>query len=155
MKNLVLGQISAGLLCACGSVAVRVPVMRPAEINMAPYQNVAVGDMTGVGNRPMTDSLEEALVNTNRFTVVDRQHIAQLMRELQLSSTDLADPRAAAKLGKVVTAGALIFGDVQSSYREQPNESRYQDAKTVWNSWYSIKGESYVRATFKVVDVST
>ena len=124
MKNLVLGLLSAGLLCACGSVAVRVPVMRPAEINMAPYQNVAVGDMTGVGNRPMTDSLEEALVNTNRFTVVDRQHIAQLMRELQLSSTDLADPRAAAKLGKVVTAGALIFGDVQNSYREQPNETR-------------------------------
>ena len=155
MKNLVLGLLSAGLLCACGSVAVRVPVMRPAEINMAPYQNVAVGDMTGVGNRPMTDSLEEALVNTNRFTVVDRQHIAQLMRELQLSSTDLADPRAAAKLGKVVTAGALIFGDVQNSYREQPNETRYQDDKKVWHVWYSLKGESYVRATFKIVDVAT
>ena len=155
MKNLVLGLLSAGLLCACGSVAVRVPVMRPAEINMAPYQNVAVGDMTGMGNRPMTDSLEEALVNTNRFTVVDRQHMAQLMRELQLSSTDLADPRAAAKLGKVVTAGALIFGDVQNTYREQPNEARYQDDKKVWHAWYTLKGESYVRATFKIVDVAT
>ena len=122
---------------------------------MASYQNVAVGDMTGMGNRPMTDSLEEALVNTNRFTVVDRQHIAQLMRELQLSSTDLADPRAAAKLGKVVTAGALIFGDVQNSYREQPNETRYQDDKKAWHVWYSLKGESYVRATFKIVDVAT
>jgi tetratricopeptide (TPR) repeat protein len=155
MKNLVLGLLSAGILCACGSVAVRVPVMRPAEINMAPYQNVAVGDMTGAGNRPMTDSLEEALVNTNRFTVVDRQHMAQLMRELQLSSTDLADPRAAAKLGKVVTAGALIFGDVQNSYREQPNETRYQDDKKVWHVWHTLKGESYVRATFKIVDVAT
>jgi len=155
MKNPVLGAIGAVLVCACGTVAVRVPVMKPAEINMAPYQSVAIGEMTGAGNRPMSDSLEEALVNTNRFTVVDRQHMAQVMRELQLSSTDLADPRAAAKLGKVVTAGALIFGDVQSSYREQPNESRYQDDKKVWHTWYSIKGESYVRATFKVVDVAT
>jgi tetratricopeptide (TPR) repeat protein len=155
MKNLVLAALGAGLLCACGTVAVRVPVMKPAEINMASYQSVAIGDVTGNGNRPLSDSLEEALVNSNRFTVVDRQHLSQVMRELHLSSTDLADPNAATKLGKVVTAGALIFGDVQSTYREQPNETRYQDDKKVWHTWHSLKGESYVRATFKIVDVST
>ena len=155
MKNLVFSALAAGFLCACGTVAVRVPVMRPAEINMAPYQSVAIGDMSGGGNRPMTDSLEEALVNTNRFTVVDRQHMSQLMRELRLSSSDLADPNAAAKLGKVVAAGALIFGDVQSSYREQPDETRYKDDKGAYHTWYSLKGEAYVRSTFKIVDVST
>src|SRR5437899_4259911 len=155
MKNPVLGAIGAVLVCACGTVAVRVPVMKPAEINMAPYQSVAIGEMTGAGNRPMSDSLEEALVNTNRFTVVDRQHMEQVMRELRLSSTDLADPRAAAKLGRVVTAGALIFGDVQNSYREQPEETRYKDDKGVYHTWYTLKGEAYVRATFKIVDVST
>src|SRR5437588_1357061 len=152
MKNPVLGAIGAVLVCACGTVAVRVPVMKPAEINMAPYQSVAIGGMTGAGNRPMSDSLEESLVNTNRFTVVDRQHMATVMRELNLSSTDLADPNAAAKLGKVVTAGALIFGDVQHSYREEPDESRYKDDKGVHHVWYTLKGETYVRATFKIVD---
>ena len=155
MKNFVFGALGAGILCACGTVAVRVPVMKPAEINMAPYQSVAVGEMTGSGNRPMTSALEEALVNTSRFTVVDRQHMEQVMRELRLSSTDLADPAAAAKLGKVVTAGALIFGDVQNSYREQPDSSRYQDDKKVWHTWNTLKGEVYTRATFKIVDVST
>ena len=155
MKNLVFSALAAGFLCACGTVAVRVPVMRPAEINMAPYQSVAIGDMSGGGNRPMTDSLEEALVNTNRFTVVDRQHMSQLMRELRLSSSDLADPSAAAKLGRVVAAGALIFGDVQTSYREQPDETRYKDDKGAYHTWYSLKGEAYVRSTFKIVDVST
>ncbi len=154
MKNHVVA-LCAALMCACGTVAVRVPVMKPAEINMAPYQSVAVGEMTGQGNRPMTDTLEEALVNTQRFTVVDRQHMASVMRELQLSSTDLADPNAAAKLGKVVTAGALIFGDVQTQYREQPDETRYKDDKNVWHTWYSIKGEAWVRSTFRIVDVST
>ncbi len=155
MKNLVFSALAAGFLCACGTVAVRVPVMRPAEINMAPYQSVAIGDMSGGGNRPMTDSLEEALVNTNRFTVVDRQHMSQLMRELRLSSSDLADPSAAAKLGKVVAAGALIFGDVQTNYREQPDETRYKDDKGAYHTWYSLKGEAYVRSTLKIVDVST
>src|SRR5712664_900819 len=138
MKNPVLGAIGAVLACAC--VAVRVPVMKPAEINMAPYQSVAIGEMTGAGNRPMSDSLEEALVNTNRFTVVDRQHMSQLMRELRLSSSDLADPSAAAKLGRVVAAGALIFGDVQTSYREQPDETRYKYDKRAYHTWYSLKG---------------
>jgi len=155
MKNLVLGALAAGMLCACGTVAVRVPVMKPAEINMAPYNSVAIGGITGAGDRAVSEAVEEALVNSQRFTVVDRQHMNQVMRELHLSSTDLADPNAAAKLGKVVTAGALIFGDVQHSYREQPNEQRYQDDKKVWHTIYSVKGEAYVRATFKIVDVST
>jgi len=155
MKNLVLGAIGAALFCACGTVAVRVPVMKPAEINMAPYQSVAVAEMTGSGSRAMTDSVEEALVNTNRFTVVDRQNMASVMRELHLSSSDLADPNAAARLGKVVTAGALIFGDVQHSYREQPDATGYKDDKGVHHTWYTLKGETYVRATFRVVDVST
>ncbi|HTO95992.1 MAG TPA: CsgG/HfaB family protein, partial [Myxococcales bacterium] len=97
----------------------------------------------------------EALVATGRFTVVDRQHIATVMRELHLSSTDLADPNAAAKLGKVVTAGALIFGDVQQTYRERPDENRYKDDKGVGHVFYLVKGEVYLRATFKIVDVAT
>jgi hypothetical protein len=140
---------------ACGTVAVRVPVMKPAEINMAPYSSVAIGGMTGNGDRMMSDSLEEALVNTQRFTVVDRQHMDKVLRELQLSSTDLADPNAAAKLGKVVTAGALIFGDVNDNYREQPGDTHYKDDKGVQHTWYTLRGEVTVRATFKITDVST
>jgi hypothetical protein len=154
MKNRLFA-LCAALLCACGTVAVRVPVMRPAEVNMAPYQSVAVGEMNGLGSRPMTETLEEALVSSNRFTVVDREHIASVMRELRLSSTDLADPGSAAKLGKVVTAGALIFGDVANQFREQPSESHYKDDKGVQHTWHEIKGEVNVRATFKIVDVST
>jgi tetratricopeptide (TPR) repeat protein len=149
------GVLCAALLSACGSVAVRVPVLKPAEINMASYQSVGIGTMTGNANTAVSDALEEALVNSQRFTVVDRQHMNQIMKELQLSSTDLADGKSAAKLGKVVTAGALIFGDTTATFRETPSETKYTDDKKVSHSINSVKGEVYVRATFKVVDVST
>jgi len=152
MKNFAF---AAALLCACGTVSVRVPVMKPAEINMAPYQTVAVGAMTGNGDRPMTDAVEEALVNSQRFQVVDRQHMDKVMRELQLSSTDLADPGSASKLGKVVTAGAMIFGDVTQNFRETPSDERYTDDKKVQHTLHILKGEFYVRANFKIVDVAT
>jgi tetratricopeptide (TPR) repeat protein len=154
MKN-HLFALCAALLCACGTVPVRVPVMRPAEVNMAAYQTVAVGEMRGTGSRTMTQTLEEALLSSNRFAVVDREHISAVMRELQLSSTDLADPAAAAKLGKVLTAGALIFGDVHSTYREEPDESRYKDEKGAPHAVFTLRGEAYVRATFRIVDVAT
>lgn len=148
--------ISASLLSfACGTVSVRVPVMKPAEINMAPYNSVAIGGINGNADRPMSDALEEALVNSQRFAVVDRSNMDKVLRELQLSSTDLADPNAAAKLGKVVTAGALIFGDVTNNYREQPNDEHFKDNKGVQHTWHVLKGEVSVRATFKIVDVST
>jgi tetratricopeptide (TPR) repeat protein len=149
------GALLAALLCACGSVSVRVPVMKPAEINMAGYQSVAIGSMTGNAQGPIADSLEEALVNSQRFQVVDRQHMAQVMKELQLSSSDLADSSSAAKLGKVITAGALIFGETTDTFRETPDEHHYTDDKKQQHTMYSLRGEVYVRVTFKVVDTST
>src|SRR5258706_280151 len=149
--------LPVALLCAaCGSVPVRGPVMRPAEINMVAYQSVAVGDVRGGrGTAVMGDSLEEALLGTNRFQVLDRQHMSSIMRELSLSASDLADPTKAAKLGKVMTAGALIYGDVDEQYREIPSEDRIKNKDGSVVMLYRLRGELRTRATFKIVDVAT
>jgi hypothetical protein len=150
-----LCALPVALLAACGTVPVRVPVVRPAEINMAPYQTVAIGDMRGRGERVFGATLEEALVASNRFQVLDRQHMTSVMRELQLSSSDLADPAMAAKLGKVMTAGALIYGDVDESYREVPSDERLTNKDGSVVHLHRLRGELTLRATFKIVDVST
>jgi hypothetical protein len=129
--------------------------MRPAEINMAPYQSVAVADMRGRGNTVMGDTLEEALIGTNRFQVLDRQHLGSIMRELSLSSSDLSDPAKAARLGKLVTAAALIYGEVDETYRETPSEDRIKNKDGTWTVLYKLTGEVRVRTTFKIVDVAT
>src|SRR5437868_2968712 len=148
----LLRAIPAALLCACGTVPVRVPVMRPAEINMASYQTVAIGEMRGRGDsRFLGDSLEEALLTSGRFQVLDRQHMNQMMQELRLSASDLADPNKAAKLGKVVTAGALIYGDSNEMYREVPSEERIKNKDGSSVTIYKLFGEVTVRATFKIV----
>ena len=162
MKNNALpvralhGALPAALLCAaCSTVSVRVPVMKPAEVNMSPYASVGIGGMSGNYDRPMTGAVEEALVASNRFSVVDRSHMDKVLRELQLSSSDLADSKNAAKLGKIVTAGALIFGDVSKDYREVPSEEHTQDKDGTKHTLFKLKGEMAVRATFKIVDVAT
>ncbi|HYZ89860.1 MAG TPA: CsgG/HfaB family protein [Myxococcales bacterium] len=150
-----LGASSIALLCACGTVPVRVPVVRPAEINMAPYQSIAIAEMRGRGNTVMGDTLEEALLATNRFQVLDRQHMSSVLRELSLSSSDLADPRQAARLGKVMTAAALVYGDVDTTYRETPWDERLTAKDGTFTVLHKLRGEVHIRATFKVVDVAT
>src|SRR5438067_9564101 len=76
-RNVTGVQTCALPISACGTVAVRVPVMKPAEINMAPYNSVAIGGMTGNADRRITDALEEALVNTDRkSTRLNSSHVS-------------------------------------------------------------------------------
>jgi curli biogenesis system outer membrane secretion channel CsgG len=166
----LLSLFLAVVFCAaCSTVAVKVPVMKPAEINMAPYQSVAIGGLTERSSRvnywyaydrtllnPMTGLLEEALVASNRFQVLDRSHLENVLREQKLSASDMADQNSVTKLGKVLTAGAFIFGDVTDSYRETRKAEKCSvlfDKKQ--HTCRDLTGEFYVQAHFKIIDVST
>ena len=140
---------------ACGTVRVSVPVMRPAEVNMSAYRSIAVGGLTGNANHLFASALEESLVKSERFLVVDRSHMDKVMRELQLSSSDLADPDKAAKLGKQVTANALIFGNVEEHYKEERKDEPFTDKKGVRHILHRLTGVVRVTAEFKITDVST
>lgn len=159
LAGLLAAALLSALSFACGTVTIRVPVMKPAEINMAPYRTVGLGEIKqrgfNGGSTALAGMLEQALVETQRFTVVDRQHMDQIMRELRLSASDLADPSSAAKLGQIATAGALIYGDVEDRYSENTKEDKYQDKEQKMHVTYSLRGEALVRATFRVIDVST
>jgi len=60
----------------------------------------------------------ESLMNLGRFQVVERQVLDKLMAELKLSSSALADPATALKLGKVLSARVIATG---SMVREKKN----------------------------------
>ncbi|MBS2022869.1 MAG: tetratricopeptide repeat protein [Deltaproteobacteria bacterium] len=153
------GLAVLGLSLACGTVTVRVPVMRPAEINMAAYRTVAIGQISqhgyGGNSGQLAGMVEQALFDSGRFDVLDRTHMDQVMRELRLSASDLADSSKAAQLGKLVTAGALVYGEADDRYTENTKEDKYQDKDKNNHITYTIRGEALIRATFKITDVST
>jgi tetratricopeptide (TPR) repeat protein len=130
--------------------------MRPAEIDMTPYRTVAVAELHGKADRVLTQALEEALVASNHFQVVDEQHTASALHDLQLSFADLANPVQAAKLGKVLGQSALIYGDADESYREETSEEHIKAEKEgPPTNIHKLFGELTVRATFRILDVST
>src|SRR5690349_16276848 len=107
------------VLVGCSTVTVRVPVMRPAEVNLRGKTELALGDVNGQESAAVAGRLKNAIGNSGRFKLVDRAHMDQVLKELQLSTSDLADVDSRKKLGKLMTAAILITGNVgQANYEE-------------------------------------
>jgi tetratricopeptide (TPR) repeat protein len=58
----------------------------------------------------LTDQLSDALNATGRVQVVERVLVEKLLQELNLGSSELADPAAALELGKVLSARLIVTG---------------------------------------------
>lgn len=156
---------TACALAACSVVRVPVPVMKPAEINMSAYKQIAVEGVrsnrswSDQGAQEITMLLQQGLMDSGRFQVLDRQHLSGIMQELKLSASDLADPSNAARLGKQLTAAALIYGTVDENSFQQgmsgPEDCFTDQQTNVRHCFYTRSGRAVVRLSFSVVDVTT
>jgi hypothetical protein len=75
-------------------------------------------------------SLFDALVTQERFDLVERERLEAVLRELQLSQTDLVDPSTAARTGKVVAAEGIVVGTVTETPRALTVYVRFVDVET-------------------------
>ena len=155
-RDLLLAAALLPLLGACGGYrTVRVPMLRPAEINLSAYPSLGVTSLGGDTGNEIASLIEEKLVEGGHFQVVDRTHMTQVMDELRLSASDLAQGNNAVKLGGLVTAGALISGSVDARYRELPRSRTWKDSKGASQTEHWKEGEAYLRANLKLIDVTS
>lgn len=75
-------------------------------------------------------NLATFLTDTNRFTVVEREILDKLLSELHLSSSDLADPATALKLGKILSAQVIATGSIAHQNEEWMINLRFIDTET-------------------------
>jgi tetratricopeptide (TPR) repeat protein len=134
-------------------------VTHPAEINMSSYKQVAISDIHGNLGQSFAGGLKERLVESGRFQVVDRQRLDQIMGELRLSSSDLADSSKAKKMGKILPAAALITGHTDGNYDENivyRDETCVDDKKNKYPCRRYIRNGTYrTSGSIDVIDVAT
>jgi tetratricopeptide (TPR) repeat protein/TolB-like protein len=58
------------------------------------------------------DGLIAAFVTQGRFRIIEREKISAVLEELRLGQTELVDRDSAVKVGKIVTADAIMIGTV-------------------------------------------
>jgi TolB-like protein len=71
-------------------------------------QELSVSTETGI----LTDKLLTALAQCGRFNVIERQQLGNLLRELRLGESHLADPRQAPEVGRLLGADYLLLGSI-------------------------------------------
>ncbi|MBU4185838.1 MAG: tetratricopeptide repeat protein [Proteobacteria bacterium] len=148
-----------GMLSMCGCAAttkVMVPVTRPAEIDLRGIDKIAIGEIQGKGGREIEDLLTTRLFESGKFEVLDRQNLERLMKEHRLKFTGIIDSSTAVKLGKMIGAATLVFGNVPM---------HKADNKVTYSAWKDREGGSHrtyyntvtakVKASFKVVGLRT
>lgn len=129
MRRKIISRSFSGLLLVvigvtgCATVRIPIQVTHPAEINMTPYKQVAITEIKGDMGQAFSDSIKSNLVESNRFQVVDRDRLDHILRELNFSQSDLADETKRVKLGKLLSASAMIAGHTEGKYDEQLTHS--------------------------------
>lgn len=114
----VILLVSLGVM-GCAMVKIPIPLTHPAEINMSQYKQIAISEIGGNMGQAFGDSIKNGLVESNRFQVVDRARLNQILGELNLSQSDLADETKRVKLGKLLSASAMIAGHTEGEYNEK------------------------------------
>ncbi|MBN1899326.1 MAG: hypothetical protein JW827_11160 [Spirochaetes bacterium] len=70
----------------------------------------AKGDITQEEAEAVSDFLRTDLVETEKFTVIERSRIQDILKEQQLSLTGITDPAKATKIGKVLNCRYVVVG---------------------------------------------
>lgn len=79
------------------------------SISILPFERR--GERSTAGDA-IYDSLMTAFVNQERFRIVEREKIEDVLTELKLSQTELVDPGTASRIGGIVVADAILIGTV-------------------------------------------
>lgn len=155
----VLSFAVVASLAACANTVVFVPRTSPAEINLSSYQRIAVGGVSGPEGPNVVAGLTQALLETKRFEVLDRQHLAEVMKEQDLAVSGAVSDDSAVSIGQIIGSAALLVGDVSlHSYDEDVNRSNEKcsvKGKSVDCVAYTRTANAQVAVTFKVLDTET
>lgn len=119
------------VVAGCGTT-IKVPVTRPAAVNLRGINKIAIGEIKGNGGQEIADLLTSNLFESGKFEVVDRANLDRIVKEHKINLSGAIDEKTAAQMGKLVGAAVLVFGNVSLYKTEQKN--------TVGQPWVDKQG---------------
>lgn len=154
MKKTTIAIISILLFSFACAPTIKVPIMKPAEINFKGKQRMAIGDFGGNTGRLVSDILTSKIFENGYFQVVDRQNTGLLLSEQELARMGVMDEKKAVNLGKLTGADALVYGNAFSDYYVDIEKDEWKDKKAIHIN-YKKKALAKLSANFRVVDMTT
>ncbi len=143
------------VLISCAPSA-RVPINRPAEINLMGIKQIAIGDIQGNAGRALSESISEKLFESDHFKIVDRANLKKVLSEQSLGASGAVDEDTAVKMGKLLGASALITGrsDLKVNNSRSVSKTYYTKKKQPYR-YYRSKTKVNQNTSLKVIDLTT
>ena len=113
MSALALVALGAGLLTPAAAFAQEGG--GKASLAVAPFtfhRNVRAQPGAELETATLTQKFVTELVKTNKFDVLERARMEQLLEEMDLSNTGITDPARAVRAGKVIGVDYFLMGEV-------------------------------------------
>lgn len=120
----------------CRKIQLILYVVFFCTVSLFAKEKIAVFDFQGVHNDANMTAIAEnemisLLVEQKRFDVVERQQLARILQEQQLSNTGIIDVEQATEIGKIAGIKYAVFGQVTnvnySAKRIQTESGSYLD----------------------------
>lgn len=111
MKTIQFKSVIALLCCllwVLPTPAVQKPANKQKRIAIAPFSRSQDSQTVSL----LESELTNGLVTYCNFELVDRLQLSQVLTELQLNNSELVDPKAAQKVGKLIGADYIVSGEV-------------------------------------------
>ena len=106
----------------------KVPITRPADINLSKYKKIVVSRLDGNLGDQFGDLLTSKLFEANTYEVLDRENLDRVMTEHRFNLSGMVDSSTAVKMGKFLGASALVSGNVNYKYKVSDHrQSRWLD----------------------------
>jgi curli biogenesis system outer membrane secretion channel CsgG len=148
-----------------GSAFAQVPKKRVAvlDFDFGTVQNSVAaifGTNQDVG-KGISDLLVDRLVTDGRYSVVERNAIAKVLAEQNLSNSDRADANTAAKLGKILGVQYIIIGSITQFGRDDQSRSLGGAGYSGFGSKYGLgnigthKSKAVVAVNARMINTDT
>jgi TolB-like protein len=88
------------------------PRVAPSTVAVADFEGGSIPPekTTEFWGKALASFMIADLAATQNLRLIDREHLAEVLREQMISATDLADPRTRVQVGKILGAKYFIFG---------------------------------------------
>ena len=154
--NKVVMLLIVSMFFAGCAPTLRVPVMRPAEINLKGINKIALGEIEGNAGQAVSELLSEQLFSSGKFDILDRSNLERIMKEHNLNMSGIIDEKTAATMGKFVGASVMVFGRATGKYELTSKRGKpWKDKEGYTHVAHRKKGVAKVSASLKVVGLTT
>ena len=125
--------------------ASRIQLSGRLSLAVLPFKHETAGSHAVPG---FQDRLTHALTRRNRFQMIERHQLELILQEQHLNRTSLVNTKTAAKIGKLVSARAILTGTIMNVHKRTVIKARMVDVETskiictqeVWETWEDTHG---------------